>query len=75
MQQLESFNDLVTAQVRNVFEKVMVDEVNRIEASMMERLKKFGDEQRSKARESANKMTLEVLRKMDVNEVSITFRP
>ncbi len=69
-----SLQTLVTQKVREGFEKMMTEEIDKIEKAMKQRLQDKIDEARREARKTANAMTLELLQKMDVAGISLEMK-
>lgn len=71
---LNSITDLIKESVSVTFESIMMEEIDRIKHQAQENLDKFTEEQKKKARDTANNMAIELLRRMDHEGLSLEIR-
>ena len=71
---ITSFKELIEESIRKTFEKIMFDEIDRIKVEAQKKLDKFTEEQKRLAKETANKMALEMLHKMNQSGISIELK-
>lgn len=71
---LNSLTDIVKVEVSKAFEEIILEEIDKIVAHAQSRLDTFAEAQRVEARKAAQKMTLELLHKMNSSGLSVEFK-
>lgn len=72
--QIVTIKDLVETPIRAVFEKIMLEEIDMITAEMHKRVDIFSQEQKKKAKHTAQKMALDLMQKANMDGLSIEFK-
>lgn len=71
---INSITDIIKESVSLTFESIMMEEIDRIQAQAQEKLDKFTKEQKQKAKDTANNMAIELLKRMDRDSISLEIR-
>jgi hypothetical protein len=71
---MTSLTDIVNEAVRQAFNEIVQKEITELEAMIQKRMDAIFEEQRRKAKDMANKMTLELMQKANVDGLSVEFK-
>ncbi len=71
---MTSLTDIVNKAVREAFNEIVQKEITELEKMIEKRMESIFEEQRRKAKDMANKMTLELMQKAKLDGLSVEFK-
>lgn len=71
---IDSFINLIETPIRKSFESIMMDEIEKIRQEAIFKIDKCCKEQKIKAQETAQKLTLSMLQKLDSDRIVLEFK-
>lgn len=71
---MKTLTEIVQNEVRLQFERVMIDEINRLVIDAQAKLDMFAADQKREAKKQAQIMTLELMHKMNSAGYSVEFK-
>lgn len=66
--------DAVISEVKNVYLRILYDEIENEQARMIKRIEERSEECRLKARETAYKMAFTILQRANLSGISVEFK-
>lgn len=74
MKTITSITEIVEQSIRQTFESIVLEEIEQIKHQAQEKLDRFIEDQKIQAKKTAQKMTLELMQKMNSSGVSVEFK-
>lgn len=67
-------SDTLKEVIQKSFLSIMTDEINKLENEMLQKINKITKEAKDQAKKEANKMTIELLQKADLQGFSVELK-